>query len=138
MLDERNAIYRDAYAVVYDPASPGQRRPIRYDGVLVSRYDQTSGTGFNARVGPALYDAANPSYESDVGYGRDDYSVIADGESRAIGGGVTVSVTKNTDGSYDVTVSGGRIAAYEPWCIPIWFPPGGYDTGCMLEGFNLN
>ena len=138
VLDERNAIYRDAYAVVYDPASPGQRRPIRYDGVLVSRYDQTSGTGFNARVGPALYDAANPSYESDVGYGRDDYSVIADGESRAVGGGVTVSVTKNTDGSYDVTVSGGRIAAYEPWCIPIWFPPGGYDTGCMLEGFNLN
>ena len=82
VLDERNAVYRDTNAVVYDPASPGQKRPLRYEGVLVSRYDQTNGTGINARSGPALYNSANPDYESDVGYGRDDYSVIADGESR--------------------------------------------------------
>ena len=133
VLDERNAVYRDANALVYDAASPNQRRPLRYEGVLVSRYDQTNGTGINARVGPALYDSSNPSYESDVGYGRDDYSVIADGESRDIGGGITVGVTRNSDGSYNVVVSGGKIAEYEPWCIPIWFPPRGYDTGCKLE-----
>ena len=132
VLDERNAVYRDTYAVVFDPASPGQRRPRRYEGVLVSRYDQTTGTGTNARVGPALHNSANPSYESDVGYGRDDYSVIGDGESRDIGGGVSVAVRENGDGSYEVTVSGGRIAEYEPWCIPIWFS-GEYDAGCMLE-----
>ncbi len=137
VLDERNAVYRDTHAVVYDPASPNRRRPIRYEGVMVSRYDQTTGTGYNARTGPALHNAANPDYESDVGYGLDDFSVIADGESRSIGGGVTVSVTKNADGSYDVRVSGGKIAAYDPWCIPIWFPPGGYDTGCMLDDFDF-
>ena len=136
VLDERNAVYRDTYAVVFDSASPGRKRPIRYEGVLVSRYDQTTGTGINARVGPALYDSANPNYESDVGYGRDDYSVIADGESRRIGGGLTVRVTKNADGSYDVSVSGGRIASYEPWCVPIWFS-GEYDTGCALESFRF-
>ena len=135
VLDERNAIYRDTYPVVYDSAT-GQKRPIRYDGVLVSRYDQTTGTGVNARVGPALYNSANPNYQSDVGYGLDDYSVIADGESRAIGGGVTVSVTKNADGSYNVSVSGGRIASYDPWCVPIWFT-GEYDTGCALDGFDF-
>ncbi len=138
VLDERNAIYRDTDAAVYDPASQDQKRPLRYDGVMVSRYDQTTGTGYNARTGPALYNTANPNYESDVGYGRDDYSVIADGESRSIGGGLTVRVAKNPDGSYDVTVSGGKTAEYAPWCIPIWFPPGGYDTGCALEGFNFN
>ena len=137
VLDERNAVYRDTNAVVYAPASAGGKRPIRYEGVMVSRYDQTNGTGVNARAGPALYNSANPNYESDVGYGRDDYSVIADGESRSIGGGVTVRATKNSDGSYDVTVSGGRTAGYEPWCVPIWFPPGGYDTGCTLDGFDF-
>ena len=136
VLDERNAVYRDTNAVVYDPASPAGRRPIRYDGVMVSRYDQTTGTGINARVGPALYNAANPGYETDVGFGRDDFSVIPGGESRSIGGGLTVSVSKNLDGSYDVTVSGGKTAAYEPWCIPIWFSQE-YDTGCMLEDFDF-
>ncbi len=135
VLDERNAAYRDTYPSVYDSAT-GQKRPIRYDGVLVSRYDQTTGTGVNARVGPALYNTDNPNYESDVGYGLDDYSVIADGESRAIGGGVTVSVTKNADGSYNVSVSGGRIASYDPWCVSIWFT-GEYDTGCTLDGFDF-
>ena len=67
VLDERNAIYRDTYAVVYDPASPGQKRPLRYEGVMVNRYDQTTGTGYNARSGPALYNSDNPDYESDVG-----------------------------------------------------------------------
>ncbi len=136
VLDQRNAVYRDTNAAVYDPSSPGQKRPMRYDGVLVSRYDQTTGTGINARVGPALYNSANPDYESDVGYGSDDYSVIADGESRSIGDGLTVRVTRNPDGSYDVTVSGGRIAEYSPWCIPIWFSQE-YDTGCMLADFNF-
>ena len=136
VLDERNAVYRDAEALVHDPASPGQRRPLRYEGVLVSRYDQTAGTGINARSGPALYNSDNPDYKSDVGYGRDDFSVIADGESRSIGGGLTVSVAKNPDGSYDVTVSGGMMAEYEPWCVPIWFS-GEYDTGCALEDFNF-
>ena len=136
VLDERNAVYRDTGAAVFDPASPGQRRPIRYEGVLVSRYDQTTGTGVNARVGPALYNSANPNYESDVGYGRDDYSVIADGESRSIGGGLTVGASRNPDGSYGVSVSGGRVAEYSPWCVPIWFS-GEYDTGCMLENFNF-
>ena len=134
VLDERNAVYNDTNAVVYDPASPGQRRPIRYEGVMVSRYDQTTGTGINARAGPALYNTANPDQSSDVGYGRDDFSVIADGESRSIGGGLTVRVTKNSDGSYDVAVSGGRIAEYDPWCVPIWFS-GEYDNFCMLEDF---
>ena len=86
VLDERNDAYRDPYDLVFDAAT-GQRRPLRYDGVLVSRYDQTTGTGINARVGPALYETRNPNYEKDVGYGHDDYSVIADGESRAIGSG---------------------------------------------------
>ena len=135
VLDERNAVYRDTYAVVHDPANPGQKRPIRYEGVMVSRYDQTTGTGINARTGPALYNSDNPSYETDVGYGRDDFSVIADGESRNIGGGLTVSVSKNADGGYDATVSGGRIAEFSPWCVPIWFPPGGYDAGCTLEEY---
>ncbi len=134
VLDERNAVYRDDNAVVLDPASPGGRRPMRYEGVMVSRYDQTTGTGYNARTGPALYDPDNPNYESDVGYGRDDFSVIADGESRSIGGGINVSVTKKPDGSYDVAVSGGRIAEYRPWCIPIWFS-GEYDDGCMMEDY---
>ncbi len=137
VLDERNAVYRDAYDVVYDPASPGGKRPLRYEGVMVSRYDQTNGTGINARTGPALYNSDNPDYESDVGYGNDDFSVIADGESRSVGGGLTVSVSKNADGSYDVSVSGGKIADYIPWCIPIWFPPGGYDTGCALDAFDF-
>ena len=137
VLDERNAVYRDTHAAVYDPASPEQQRPLRYDGVMVSRYDQTAGTGINARVGPALYNVDNPNYESDVGFGRDDYSVIADGESRRIGGGVTVSVTKNANGSYDVTVSGGKIAEYEPWCRSIWFS-GEYDTGCALANFDFS
>ena len=137
VLDERNTVYRDADTMIYDSASPGQKRLLRYDGVLVSRYDQTTGTGINARVGPALYNSANPNYETDVGFGRDDYSVISDGESRRIGGGLTVHVTKNPDGSYDVSVSGGKMARYEPWCIPIWFSQE-YDTGCMLEDFFEN
>ncbi len=136
VLDERNAIYRDTSDLVYDSARPGQRRPLHYEGVLVSRYDQTTGAGVNARTGPALYNTANPDYESDVGYGRDDYSVIADGESRSIGSGVTVSVAKNRDGSYDVRVSGGRIAEYESWCVPIWFT-GEYDTDCLLADFDF-
>ena len=137
VLDERNAVYRDTHAAVYDPASPNQRRPVRYEGVMISRYDQTTGTGVNARTGPALYDSDNPDYESDVGYGYDDHSVIADGESRDIGGGLTVSVSKNADGGYDATVSGGKIAEFGAWCVPIWFPPGGYDDGCALADFDF-
>ncbi len=136
VLDERNAAYQETWDAIYDAASPGQKRPLRYEGVLVSRYDQTTGTGVNARVGPALYNTANPNHERDVGYGQDDYSVIGHGESRSIGGGVTVSVTRNSDGSYNVSVSGGKIASFEPWCVPVWFT-GEYDSGCLMEGLGF-
>lgn len=36
---------RPSGAQRYDPASPGERRPLRYDAVLVSRDDQSTGTG---------------------------------------------------------------------------------------------
>lgn len=103
-----------------------------YDGVLVSRYDQTAGTGGWTRVGPALYHKENPQFRGDVELGRDDYSLISDGETREIGGGVNVDVTKNPDGSYEVTVSDGKVAEFEVWCHKIWFSSE-YDTGCYLD-----
>ena len=112
---------------------PGSRRPPRYEGVFVARYDQTAGTGTRARLGPALYNRDNPDFLTDVGWGADDHSLIPDGESRDIGGGVTVSVSQNRDGSYEVTVAGGRTAPFEPWCFPLWFESGEYDTGCYLD-----
>ena len=117
---------------VYDPSVPGKYRPRRYEGVLVSRYDQTAGTGSAARFGPALYHKENPNHLSDVNWGRDDYSLIGDGEMRDIGSGVRVEVTRNQNGSYDVTVSGGTVAGFEVWCSNIWFADE-YDTGCYLE-----
>ena len=134
ILPERPAAYANTRAEVYDPSAPGGQRALRYDGVLVSRYDQTRGTGTQARFGPALYDTRNPEVNHDVGWGRDDYSLIGDGESRDIGGGVTVSVSRNGDGSYDVAVSGGKMSVFEPWCYPIWFTESRiYDTGCQLD-----
>ncbi len=134
VLPERPAAFVDGHSGVYDPSAPGGQRALRYEGVLVSRYDQTRGTGTRARFGPALYDARNPEVNHDVGWGRDDYSLIGDGESRDVGGGVTVSVSRNGDGSYDVAVSGGKIASFEPWCYPISFSnPPMYDTGCTLD-----
>ena len=50
---------------VYDPSTPEERRQFRYDGVLVSRYDQSTGAGTNARFGPALYDEHNPDFSSE-------------------------------------------------------------------------
>ena len=95
---------------------------------------QTAGAGVNARPGPALHDRDNPTFLADVGWGFDDESVIPDGGSRDIGGGVTVSVSRNRDGSYEVTVAGGRTAAFEPWCLPLWFSEDGeYDAGCFLD-----
>ena len=138
VLPERPAALRHPISDVYDPASGG-RRQIRYDGVLVSRYDQSGDTGPRTRFGPALYDARNPDANHDVGWGRDDYSVIGDGESRDVGGGVTVSVRRNGDGSYNVAVRGGKIAAFEPWCWPIYSGNSEfnshnvYDTGCALD-----
>jgi len=132
VLEERS----DKYKVdtrVYDPAVPGKYRPRRYEGVLVSRYDQTAGTGASSRVGPALYHKENPKFLEDVSWGRDDYSLIGDGETRDIGSGVRVEVTRNRDGSYAVTVSGGRIAEFERWCKAIWFAGNEYDTGCFLD-----
>ena len=135
VLPERPSAYVIEFPDVYDPSATGERRPFRYDGVLVSRYDQTTGTGINARLGPALHDPRNPQSKHDVGRGRDDYSLIGDGESRDIGGGVIVAVSKNEDGSYHVSISGGRVAEFEPWCIPIWFAqPIEYDTGCLMDG----
>ncbi len=133
VLDGRNPAYVDNYPVVYDQSSPEERRPFRYDGVLVSRYDQSTGTGTNARFGPALYDERNPDFSSDVNRGYDDFSVMQDGESRDIGSGVRLEVNRNDDGSYDVSVSGGRVAEFTPWCNIIWFAFGEFDTGCALS-----
>ena len=133
VLDERNPVYVDGTPTAYDPSSPGQRRPFRYDGVLVSRYDQSTGTGINARFGPALHDEGNPDFASDVNWGRDDFSVVQDGETRDIGGGVRLQVSRNDDGSYEVMVSGGQAAEFPPWCAIIWFEFGQYDTGCALD-----
>ena len=133
VLEERPERFRVQRADVYDPEAPGGRRARRYDGVLVSRYDQSAGTGTQARFGPALYRRDNPDYLADVGWGRDDYSLVADGETRDIGGGVRVRVAKNADGSWDVTVRGGVVAAFERWCAPIWFSGTEYDTGCFLD-----
>ena len=132
VLDERNPVYIDDTPKVYDPSSGGER-PFRYDGVLVSRYDQSTGTGINARFGPALYDDRNPDFASDANWGRDDFSVVQDGEARDIGNGVRLEVSTNDDGSYEVSVSGGRVAEFQPWCITIWFAFGEYDTGCALN-----
>ncbi|MDE0579287.1 MAG: hypothetical protein OXI29_05355 [bacterium] len=136
VLDEHNPVYTDEYAVVYDPSSPEERRSFRYDGVLVSRYDQSTGTGTNARFGPALYDERNPDFSSDVNRGYDDFSVLHDGEARDIGSGVRLQVSRNNDGSYDVAVSGGRVAEFTPWCNIIWFDFGAYDPGCALSEEN--
>ena len=133
VLEERSSRFRVDFPDVYDPSVPGKRRPRRYDGVLVSRYDQTAGTGTAARVGPALYHKENPDFLADVGWSRDDYSLISDGERRDLGGGVSVEVTKNGDGSYEVAVSGGKVAEFEVWCPPIWFLGDEYDTGCYLD-----
>ena len=130
VLDERNPVYADEYPVVYTPFGD---RPLRYDGVLVSRYDQSTGTGVNARFGPALYDERNPDFSSDVNRGYDDFSVIQDGDSREIGSGVRLEVNRNDDGSYNVTVSGGRVAEFTPWCNIIWFEFGEFDEGCALH-----
>ena len=132
VLEERPSQFR-ANIDVYDPSVPGEYRPRRYEGVLVSRYDQTAGTGTAARVGPALYDKENPNFLADVSWGRDDYSLLSDGETREIGGGVSIDVKKNTDGSYDVSVSGGKVADFEVWCAPMWFSGEEYDTGCYLD-----
>lgn len=131
VLEERTEAFKVPWDIVYDPSVPGGKRPLRYEGVLVSRYDQTAGTGINARFGPALYNRDNPNFLTDVGWGRDDFSLIAGGESREIGGGV--SVAKNPDGSYEVTVTGGRAAPFERWCDKIWFSSGEYDSGCFLD-----
>ena len=99
----------------------------------MSRYDQSTGTGTHARFGPALYDERNPDFASDVNWGRDDFSVVPDGEARDIGDGVRLQVSRNIDGSYEVSVSGGRTAEFPPWCATIWFAFGEYDTGCALD-----
>ena len=133
VLDERPSAYVDEPPRIFDPSAPGQRRPARHAGVFVSRYDQSIGTGVNARFGPALYDSTNPTYLTDVGWGHDDHSVIVDGEARDIGDGVRVEVSRNDDGSYIVSVTGGRVAPFAQWCMPIWFAPREYDTGCLLD-----
>ena len=132
VLDERNPAYVDRTPKVYDSSSKGER-PFRYDGVMVSRYDQSNGTGINARFGPALYDEDNHDFASDVNWGRDDFSVVPDGEARDIGSGVRLQVSRNDDGSYEVSVGGGRTAEFQPWCATIWFAFGEYDTGCALD-----
>lgn len=133
VLDELPRAYRESDPVIRDPSTPGGRRPPRYEGVFVARYDQTAGTGTRARLGPALVNRDNSRFLEDVGWGWDDHSVIPDGGSRRIGGGVTVAVSRNRDGAYEVTVTGGRTATFEPWCYPFWFDSTRYDTGCFLD-----
>lgn len=133
VLEERSSKFRTG-ASVYDPSVSEGYRPRRYEGVLVSRYDQTAGAGVAARFGPALYHKGNPKHLQDVSWGRDDYSLIGDGETRDIGSGVSVAVARNQDGSYNVTVSGGTVADFEVWCSGIWFA-NEYDTGCYLDEF---
>ena len=53
--------------------------------------------------------------------------------SQEIGGGVRVSVAKNPDGSYEVTVRDGRVASFGRWYGKIWFSEDEYDTGCLLD-----
>ena len=65
--------------------------------------------------------------------GYDDFSVFQDGETRDTGGGVRLRVSRNDDGSYEVSVSGGRVVEFQPWCNIIWFAFGEYDTGCALD-----
>ena len=135
VLEERSSRYKVTEANVYDPLAPGGRRPLRYEGVLVSRYDQSAGTGGAARFGPALYNTDNPNYKLEVSGGADDHSLIPDGGTRQIGGGVSVSAKKNPDSSYEVTVSGGKTAEFKKWCgfIPSPLEDIEYDTGCSLE-----
>ena len=60
VLNQRDSIYIDDTPRVFDPSAPNERRPARYAGVFIGRYDQSTGTGVNARIGPALYDDRNP------------------------------------------------------------------------------
>ncbi len=108
VLDDVLPAYRESGGFIYDPSAPSGYRSPRYEGVFVARYDQTNGTGIKVRLGPALYNRDNPDFLRDVGSGNDDYSLIPDGGERDIGGGVTVAVSRNRDGSYEVTVAGGR------------------------------
>ncbi len=43
------------------------------------------------------------------------------------------AVTKNSDGSYEATISGGRVAEFGRWCGRIRFTADEYDTGCLLD-----
>lgn len=133
VLEERSAQFTVDRRDVYDALVPGDRRARRYAGVLVSRYDQSAGTGIQARFGPALYDKNNPNYLTDVGWGRDDYALLTDRESRDIGGGIRISAERNGDGSWNVIVDGGRVAQFERWCAPLWFSGEEFDTGCSLD-----
>ena len=58
---------------------------------------------------------------------------MQDGETREIGGGVRLQVSSNDDGSYEVSVSGGRVAEFQRWCNTIWFAFEEYGTGCALD-----
>ena len=44
-----------------------------------------------------------------------------------------MSVEKNADGTWDVTVGGGLAAEFERWCFPMWFSGTEYDTGCFMD-----
>ena len=63
--------------------------------------------------------------------------MIADGETVNLTEDVSVSVTKNTDGTYEVTVSGGKVAEFPRWCWPLDSVGSVlYDTGCTLDEFS--
>lgn len=134
VLEQRPERFKVQRQDVVDYEVVGSTRARRYEGVLVSRYDQSAGTGTQARFGPALYYKDNPNYLEDVGWGRDDYSLVPDGGTRELGNGVRVRVDKNADGTWNVSVSGGLEAKFKRWCEPMWFSGTEYDTGCSLEG----
>ena len=60
--------------------------------------------------------------------------VIGDGQSRNIGCGIMVAVSKNKDGSYQVTVSGGKIVEFQRLvCASSMAQTTEYDTSCVWD-----
>ena len=52
---------------------------------------------------------------------------------RAVGGGVSVNLAQNPEGSYEVTVRDGRVASFGQWRGKIWSSENEYHTGCLLD-----
>ena len=136
VLEDRHSSYKRTGMNIYDSSAPQNERAVRYEGVLVSRYDQSTGTGLYARFGPAFYNENNPNFLDLVGSGFDDTSVIQSGETLDLTPSVSAEVTKNNDGSYEVTISGGKVAEFPKWCRTIQSSHNSdpeFDTDCFLD-----